>query len=106
MKTYDLYGVKCSSLTLAKAKVEELTGVSFEERDSTYHGGVYYLHGEIASENFILKNNIDPFDGDPVEQEFPDYPVLFYINATYRSLELLERLQIDERFSLLRHEIF
>lgn len=106
MKTYDLYGTKHFSLALAKAQVEELTGILFEERDSAYHGGIYYLHGDSASEHFVLKNNVDPFDGEPVEQTFSDYPIIFYVNATSRSFELMEALQVNEGFSLLRHEIF
>jgi len=106
MMTYDLYGVECLNLVSAKAQIEALAGILFEERDSTYHGGVYYLYGDNSSEHFVLKNNIDPYDGEPVEQEFSDCPVLLYVNATGRSLELMEILKRKVGFSLLRHEVF
>jgi len=106
MKTYDLYGTKCLNLALVRVQVEELAGVLLEERESTYHGGIYYLYGDNGSEHFILKNNIDPFDGEPVEQAFSDCPILFYVNATNRSLELMDVLKVEGGFSLLRHEIF
>lgn len=106
MKTYDLYGTKCLNLGLARAQVEKLAGISLEERESTYHGGIYYLHGDNSSAHFVLKKNIDPFDGEPVEQAFSDYPILFYVNATNRSLELMDALIVEGGFSLLRHEIF
>jgi len=48
MKTYDLYGTKFLSLFLARAQVEELAGILFEERDSTYHGGIYYFMVKIV----------------------------------------------------------
>jgi hypothetical protein len=106
MNTYDLYGVKNCSLTLARAQIEKLTGILLEERNSIYHGGVYYFYGDSTSEHFVLKSNVDPFDGEPVEQAFLDSPVLFYVNATNRSLDLMDSLKIDEGFSLLRHEVF
>jgi hypothetical protein len=106
MNTYDLYGTKYLSLALARAQIKDLAGILLEERDSTYHSGVYYFQGDSGSEHFILKNNIDPFDGEAVEQAFADYPVLFYVNATNRSLELMGMLKVEGGFSLLRHEDF
>lgn len=90
---------------MARERAEELAGISLEERDSAYYGGIYYLYGDNGSEYFVLKNNIDTFDGEPVEQELSDYPILFYVNATNRSVELMEALKV-EGVSLLRHEIF
>lgn len=106
MTAYDLYGCKLA-LGEAKACLEELFGVRFESRDSTYQGGEYFRYGDASAEHFVLKKNIDPFDGEPAEMKFPDYPILLYVNATIRSTELQDaigRLQGDYR--LLRHEDF
>ncbi|WP_175181465.1 hypothetical protein [Achromobacter aegrifaciens] len=103
---YDLYGAKDISLLLARSRIEEVFGISFEERNSTYHGGDYYMFGSNDSENFVLKMNLDPFDEEPVEQGFPDYPVLLYINATDRSSDIEEAIKKSDCFKRLRHEVF
>jgi len=43
--TYDLYGARCLCLLQAKIYAENSLGVSFEERNSTYQGGSYYISG-------------------------------------------------------------
>jgi hypothetical protein len=103
---YDLYGSKNLSLESARGRVGEALGVFLEERDSSYQGGTYYMWGRSDSEHIILKENVDPFDGDPVEQSFPNYPVLLYINATERSSDIEKSIRQDGSFNLLRREVF
>lgn len=104
--SYDLYGAKKLSLLSAKVDMERTLGKVFEESDSSYQGGIYYMSGGIDSENFILKLNIDPFDGDPAEQKYPEHEVLLYVNATERSSDIEEAMRQSADFELLRHEIF
>lgn len=104
--SYDLYGVVELSLLSAKEHVEEMLGVSLEERESSYQGGIYYVWGRSDSEHYVLKVNVDPFDEEPVEQDFSDFPVLLYINATERSSSIEEVVRKDSFFKLLRHEVF
>ena len=104
MPTYTLYG---SQLSLAEAKeiLQELLALQFEERESTYHGGEYFRAGNKAGEHFQLKENVDPFDDDPAEMNFPEFPSLLYISATLRSDELREIMEHSRgSFSLLRVE--
>ncbi|MCU0124080.1 hypothetical protein N8H41_08830 [Pseudomonas vlassakiae] len=103
---YDLYGAEKSCLLSARSDVEKALGETFEERDSSYQGGVYYMWGKSDSENFVLKLNADPFDGDPVEQNYASYKILLYVNATNRSTEIEELISQGGGFKLLRHEIF
>lgn len=103
---YDLYGVTGLSLLQAKDHLEEVLSVSFEERESSYQGGIYYLWGGSDAENYVLKLNLDPFDGEPVEQDFPSFPVLLYINETTRSSSIERVVREDGLFNLLRHEVF
>lgn len=103
---YDLYGTRDLTLLSAKNYVEETFGISLEERDSLYYGGIYYVWSGENSESFILKVNLDPFDDEPVEQNFPDYPVLLYIDATARSSSLEEIIKMSDCLKLLRHEVF
>ncbi|MCP3022878.1 hypothetical protein [Cupriavidus basilensis] len=104
MAAYDLYGFKGASIFEAKSKIEERLKFSFEKRDSSYQGGLYYRFGENESECLTLKRNIDPFDGESVEQMFSDYPVLLYVDMTLRSEEI--RSLLGTEFNLLRHELF
>lgn len=103
---YDLYGIKGLSLLQAKECLDEVLKISFEERESSYQGGIYYLWGGNEAEHYILKLNLDPFDGEPVEQDFPRFPVLLYINATERSSSISAIIREVGLFNLLRHEVF
>lgn len=102
---YDLYGAKDLGLLSAKVNVERVLGEIFEERDSSYQGGIYYMLGGGDAESFVIKLNVDPFDGGAVEQDYPGYKVLLYINATDRS-SALEEVMRQAGFKLLRHEVF
>lgn len=104
MKSFDLYGINLSDLSDARAAVESIFEISMEERDSGYQGGIYYLFGDRGSENFILKRNIDIDDGEPAELEFPEYPVLLYINKTVRPAEIKEIIEKMSFAFFLRHE--
>lgn len=42
---YDLYGAENLSLLSAKDNVEAALGETFEGRDSSYQGGIYYVCG-------------------------------------------------------------
>lgn len=101
---YDLYGFKGVNIFEAKLKIEGKLNFSFEEGESAYQGGVYYKFGEKESESFVLKGNLDPFDGGAVEQKFSDYPILLYVDMTLRSEEI--KFLLSKEFCLLRSEFF
>lgn len=105
MSIYNLYGFQNVRLEQAKQFIETVLHIKFEEHDSLYQGGEYYKYGEKGGENFILKQNVDPFDDyELVEPNFPEYNVLFYINNTQRSLELQSMINILEHCHLLKSE--
>lgn len=104
MSFYDLYGIEAQNLVDAKSIVEPLLMQSFEERDSTYHGGIYYLMGFESAEHFLLKENKDPFEDEPAEDSFPGSKFLLYVNETTRSDELNRSLTKNDNVVLLRHE--
>lgn len=106
MGSYLLYGCNLP-LSDAKEMLSNILEIEFKEGSSDYHSGAYFRAGERGAENFELKINKDPFDGESLEQEFPDYSALFFINATARVDFLLAELdRIGEVFTLLRHENF
>ncbi|EIF8787542.1 hypothetical protein R2917_004638 [Salmonella enterica] len=104
MSYYDLYGFSGSNLSEARELLESILNIVFCERDSTYHGGVYYLSGDKKYEHFILKENIDLFDNEPDEIDYPEYNYLLYINGTSRSSELKHEILNSNKFILLRSE--
>ncbi|KUR70998.1 hypothetical protein AQZ52_09830 [Novosphingobium fuchskuhlense] len=105
MSFYDLYEIEAESLAGAKAILERLLMCSFEERESTYHGGTYYTFGDEAGEHFMLKENRDPFEDVPAEDSFPNSKLLLYVNETMRSNELHDALaESGDAITLLRHE--
>lgn len=110
MSNYILYGIQSELITDVKMQIELILDICFEERDSTYQGGIYYLFGQTGAEQLLLKKNVDPFDGEPAEQDFAEYPLheyplLFYIHATERASELIAVVSKGTEFKLLRHEV-
>jgi hypothetical protein len=105
MSVYDLYAINVKNLIEARLLIEGLLNCTLEERDSSYHGGIYYHWGDDASEHFMLKVNRDPFDDEATEEAFPDAAFLFYIHDTNRSSTLQISLEKGGNFvELLRHE--
>ena len=105
MSFYDLYAIEAESLAAAKSLVEALLSCSFEERDSSFHGGTYYHWGEDSAESYMLKVNRDPFENEPAESDFPHITFLLYVNDTTQSAELQKAMAKGGfAVSLLRHE--
>jgi hypothetical protein len=104
MAIYDLYGIKAATIADARSLVEKLLSLEFEEHDSSYHRGPYFVCGQIGEENFELSINLDPFEDVPNEDDFPDHEILLYVNDTARSGELQAAMASSEAIELLRHE--
>jgi hypothetical protein len=106
MAIFDLYGSDTiKELPDARKHLEAALGIHFEEHESTHHGGVYFKYGKSPAENFLLKLNLDPFDGEPLEQQYPDALVILYVSDTSRSDEIRAKIERSEAsFTLLRHE--
>jgi hypothetical protein len=105
MAVYDLYGFISDDIEQAKNILESSLGIKFDIRESDYQGGEYFKWGRNNGEQFVLKRNVDPIDGEPAEISFSTHPILFYVNDTARSMELQDRIsQKAKGFALLRHE--
>ena len=101
---HDLYGSTDRDLDKAKRLVERALGCTLEGHESLYQGGDYYRAHLINGESIVVKRNLDPFDGKPVESEFPRHPVLIYINNTSRSSEIESAFRKrGNSIRLLRH---
>jgi hypothetical protein len=107
MAIYDLYGTSSDDLDKARTCIEAALDIKFELCDSDYHCGEYYRWGKVGEENFVLKKNLDPFDNEPAEISFPKYRILLYVNDTYRSADLQNKICREAKgLIFLRHEDF
>lgn len=101
---YDLYAFSGESLSQARDWLESESDIIFREHDSTYHGGVYYIAGDKWNEHLVLKENIDPLDGEPDEMDYPHHKFLLYINRTPRPEFFKHILSACDCFNLLKSE--
>lgn len=104
LTSYDLYGIQCETLEIAKAKVESLLKIFMRGHESGFHCGEYYRLYDIGQEHFVLQNNYDEFEGEWTEEIFSDFPILLYVNETDRSDDLRLVLLKDQQVFLLRHQ--
>lgn len=91
-------------MVTVKEAVECVLSINLIEAESSYHGGIYYRLNDIGEEHFVLQNNLE-LDDELAEDDFPDYPILLYINEAQIS-EDLEILLADKvkGVSLLKKE--
>lgn len=104
----DLYGIKINSIKEAKDILEKLLSITPTEHDSSYLGEYYSFSDSVQSEEKLkLRSNECPMDDEPVEEEFPEWEFLFYVDVydEKRSQEI--ELQICNKahtINLLRRE--
>jgi hypothetical protein len=74
-------------------------------RAGSYHDGEYSRCGDLAGEHILLKRNKDPFDDEPAEAKFSEFPILVYINDTAHQEQFATRMRdVLTSFALLRSE--
>ena len=102
MKTYDLYGASEIGPIELRDRVQELLGIEFEERDSSYRGA-YYRAGDLRGEHLVvLANGPEDEPDEMAEPDFPDKRVLLEVNGTERAEPLREVLSKIPELMLLR----
>lgn len=105
MAIFDLYGFALTTIEEARARTEDILGLRFVEHESSYWGGVYFMHGKMGQENFKLVRNLDLIDKELLEPDFPDHSILLYVNASVRSDELKVQLETVPNVSFLRRNV-
>lgn len=81
-------------LSALAARLSNLLGVPFEERESSHYGGGYYLAQPSGDEEIRLYRNYDPLDGAPFFENARDCPALLRVFFTERDVdELTERIR-------------
>jgi hypothetical protein len=65
-------GFLCSDIITIRATLEQLLGKSFQERDSSFHGGRYFLLKDPVFGELTLQDNYDQIEEEWVEEEHTD----------------------------------
>lgn len=103
MRSYDLYGTNFQGLDEVRAALEALLGEKFIAHDSAYFGEYYSL--TIGDGTISIKSNVDPEGGEPLEDEFPDEPIVVHVDEVSDARAIRELMSNSQgQFVLLRHE--
>lgn len=104
MLSEDLYGSSLPDIEAAKSVLEPLLDCIFEARDSEHYAGLYYLATIGDREGIRIRHNLDPYDDEPAELDFPQYAVVVDVYDTDRPAYFQEKLESNKGvFTLLRH---
>jgi hypothetical protein len=71
-----MYGFGNLDIDMARELVSNLLNVELKKREGL-HFGVYYL-SETPTGSLTLRENVDPFDFEPIERDYPDHRVLLF----------------------------
>jgi hypothetical protein len=91
MQTDVLYGFQEGDLEAVRTAVEQALGIALDRHTSVYRGE-HYVGVAVGAATLVLQRNWDPFDGELMEEQFPDMRVLLYITASDRAAELEQLL--------------
>jgi hypothetical protein len=76
-----LFGFKDHPIEALKSAVSIALGITLELHDSLWRGGDYYGYEHGAESIFLERNNDGGQPEEPAEEDFPDYPVLLYVET-------------------------
>ncbi|RCW79533.1 hypothetical protein [Phyllobacterium bourgognense] len=82
MQTDILFGIHSEDMEEIKVVIEEILGRELEAREGFNWGHYYCL--PFPERYLYLRYNEDNEDGEVMEHNFPDYPLLLYIYDAYR----------------------
>ncbi len=99
-KKYEKYGTHLTT-EQAKKEIEELCSVIFIEHDSLYWGIYYCTQNSISEEVIQIKNNLDPFDNEPIED--CDFTVIVYVDNVLTNNNKL--IAESKNFTLISREV-
>ncbi len=74
-RRYDTYGI-AGTLEEVAARMQQLLGVRFEERDSSYYAGTYYLYRKDHGRSLQLYKNYDSVGGFWVREQYRDHALI------------------------------
>lgn len=75
-RRFDTYGF-AGPLEPVARRIEQLLGLKFEERDSSYYAGTYYLYRERTyGRSLQLYNNYDSVGGFWIREQYRDHALI------------------------------
>jgi hypothetical protein len=105
----DLYGFLGHNLDAAKDELESALQIKMVAREGLHNGGDYFNFRNNMGEHFKIRNNLDLEDNVPVEDDFPDYSLILYVEGLanlIRAKEVEEKITMPaKRFVLLRRDM-
>jgi hypothetical protein len=106
MKFYDLYGIKSGSLEDIKAQIEKALNIRLNLHENLNYGD-YFRSAKSDGEELVLINNFDPYEKELIDESYPDYNFLLYVDDTKRRKEIEEKLiqKIKDIVLLEREEL-
>jgi hypothetical protein len=86
---YDVYAVPSSPLTELATRLQDLLGVTFQERDSGYYAGTYYLYKPDYGRELRLYANRDEVQRSWVRERWREHAIILEVS----NLEDMEAIQ-------------
>jgi len=93
MNMEDVYGFKGNDLSAVASAIGSKCGLKFEERDSSFRAGLYFLAKLPKDQKFTLQKNFLDYDWgeeDISEEDFPEYFAILY---AFAKPEILDKLR-------------
>lgn len=105
MLSEDLYGSPFADLQATRDALETILDCVFKARDSEHYAGLYYLASIGDQEEIRIRQNLDPYDEEPAELDFPQYRIIIDVYGTSRPAYFEDKLEAaDTPFKLLRRK--
>ncbi len=104
MRMYVLYGPKTADIEEARGWLEELLKLPAEGRFNEYEGDYYKFKKPSGEEVRLCSGVSEDEDGEyPTEEQFPDWPLLTYLDGSNDESEMFHALEArPDRFEKLR----
>jgi hypothetical protein len=107
MAKYAVFGVRASDLEEARARVEKVTGLEAEARESSNLGGDYYLFAGKNDEEVRVLRNRDLHDDEPVVENADEWEFALTIEDPTGESEISGSLEsASEHFEKLSEETY
>jgi hypothetical protein len=101
---YDVYGLAEPTLGREPARLAEILGVAWEERDSDYRGRYFQAPESSGGGRLLLQaNDLRDETGDYLQlPDFPDYRYLLFVDESMRPDDVKSRLAGLSHWRFLR----
>jgi hypothetical protein len=82
-----MYGMQSANISDAVSVVSSALRITFECRESSYKGGVYYRYSHGGEWDASIESHWRDEDGVLAKPDFPEFSVLIYVNEAPREVE-------------------